>query len=105
MALLVMALVGNMIASATGGNPSVVNYDMFCAVFAMLTLFYLTAIELNDSFMGHGLIPITLDLLNTIFWFCAAVAMAADLGVHSCDNSVSFSYSMLTMDQSSDSSL
>jgi len=86
MSILVMSLVGNMIASASSGTASVVNYDMFVAVFAMLSLFYLTAIAFNDSFMGHGAIPLALDVLNVIFWFCAAVSMAAELGVHSCDN-------------------
>ena len=89
MTILVLALVGNMIAAAFGGNPSVINYDMFVAVFAILSLIYLTVIAFNDSFVGHGLVPIILDLLNTLFWFCAAVAMAAELGVHSCGRSVS----------------
>lgn len=89
MALLVMAIVGNMIASSNAGNPSIINYDMFVAVFAMLSLFYLTAIAFNDSFMGHGAIPMALDILNVLFWFCGAVAMAAELGAHSCGNKVS----------------
>ncbi|KKY21571.1 putative non-classical export protein [Phaeomoniella chlamydospora] len=86
MALLVMALIGNMIADANSGNPSVVNFGMFCAVFAMLTLLYLTAIAVNESFIGHGALPLALDALNSLFWFCAAVALAAELGVHSCSN-------------------
>jgi len=84
--LLIMALVGNIIADATGGNPSIINYDMFVAVFAMLSLFYLIAVAFNDSFMGHGAIPLALDVLNTLFFFCGAVATAAKLGVHSCGN-------------------
>ena len=88
MALLVMALIGNMIADANSGNPSVVNFGMFCAVFAMLTLLYLTAIAVNESFIGHGALPLALDALNSLFWFCAAVALAAELGVHSCSNKV-----------------
>jgi len=82
--LLIMALIGNMIADAFGGNPSIVNYDMFVAVFAMLSLFYLIAIAFNEGFMGHGAIPLALDVLNTLFFFCGAVATAAKLGVHSC---------------------
>jgi len=83
-----MALVGNIIASAFAGNPSLINYDMFVAVFGMLSLFYLIASAWNDSFTGHSIIPVALDTLNVIFFFCAAVAMAAELGVHSCSNSV-----------------
>lgn len=83
-----MALVGNMIASAFAGNPSLINYDMFVAVFGMLSLFYLIAIAFNDSFTGHSIVPVALDTLNVLFFFCAAVAMAAELGAHSCSNRV-----------------
>ncbi|KIX01059.1 uncharacterized protein Z518_10125 [Rhinocladiella mackenziei CBS 650.93] len=84
--LIVMALVGNIIATAFAGNPASINFDMFVVTFGMLSLFYLIAVAFNDSFAGHPIIPIALDLLNTIFYFCAAVNMAAQLGVHSCDN-------------------
>jgi hypothetical protein len=84
-----MALVGNMIHDAFAGNPSIVNYDMVVAVFGMVSLFYLIAIAFNESFMGHGAIPLALDLINTLLFFCGAVAMAAKLGVHSCGNHVS----------------
>lgn len=83
-----MALVGNIIATAFAGNPSLINYDMFVAVFSMLSLFYLIAIAFNDSFTFHKFIPAGLDLLNVLFFFCAAVAMAAELGAHSCSNGV-----------------
>lgn len=81
-ALLIMALVGNMIAM--GAHPAVVNYTMFCAAFAMLSLFYLIPATVSDSFKIMSFLPFALDLLLTLFWFCAAVAMAAELGVHSC---------------------
>lgn len=83
-----MSLVGNMIASAFAGNPSLVNYDMFVAAFSMLSLFYLIAICFREQFTIHKFVPASLDLLNAIFFFCAAVAMAAELGAHSCSNSV-----------------
>lgn len=85
-----MALVGNMIATASAGNPSLINYDMFVAVFGMLSLFYLIASAVNDSFSGHAAIPLLADTLNVLFLFCGAVAMAAELDVHSCSNSVRF---------------
>ena len=83
-----MALVGSIIATAFAGNPSLINYDMVVAVFAMLSLFYLIAAAFNDSFQGHPIIPLALDGINTLLWFCAAVAMAAELGAHSCSNEV-----------------
>lgn len=90
-----MALVGDVIASAYGGNPSIINYDMFVAVFSMLCLFYLIAVAVNDGFAGHPALPLALDILNTIFFFCGAVAMSARLGVHSCGNDVRVSSSIL----------
>lgn len=83
--LIVMALVGNMIATSFKGNSAMVNYDMFVAVFGMLSLLYLVPTTFMDSFSVPR-VNIALDLLNVLFWFCAAVATAAYLGVHSCSN-------------------
>ena len=83
-----MALVGNMIHDALRGDPSIVNYDMFAAVLSMLSLFYLILAAIKESF-AFPLIIIVLDLLNTLFFLCGALAMAGYLGVHSCDNQVS----------------
>ncbi|KAF2800165.1 hypothetical protein K505DRAFT_413176 [Melanomma pulvis-pyrius CBS 109.77] len=83
--LIIMALVGNMIASAYAGNSAMVNYDIFVSVFGMASLLYL----LPSAIMGSFDIPvakIALDALNVLFWFCGAVATAAYLGVHSCSN-------------------
>lgn len=88
-ALLIMALVGNMIATSFSGNPSIVNYDMFVAVFSMLTLFYLIPATIKEALIGHPIIMIAIDALNVIFYFCGAVAMAAYLHVHSCSDLVS----------------
>jgi hypothetical protein len=85
-ALLVMSLVGNMIATAYAGNSAMVNYDMFVAVFGMLSLLYLLPTAFLDSY-SFPVANIALDALNVIFWFCGAVATAAYLGVHSCGNS------------------
>lgn len=85
-----MALVGNMISESYGGNPSIINYDMFVAVIAMLSLFYLIAATVKESFMIHPFIMMAVDALNSLFFFCGAIAMAAELHVHSCGNYVSF---------------
>jgi len=84
--VIIMSLIGNMIATSFSGDPSLVNYDMFVAVFSMLSLFYLIAIAFKEQFTFHKFVPAGLDLLNALFFFCAAVAMAAELGVHSCSN-------------------
>jgi len=96
-ALIVMALVGNMIATSFRGNSAMVNYDMFVAVFGMLSLLYLIPTTFLDSF-SVPIVNIALDVLNVLFWFCAAVATAAYLGVHSCNNAVrslSFRYRII----------
>lgn len=85
--LLCMALIGNMLAISSG--PSVINYDMFVAVFCMLSLFYLILVSVKESFTIHPAFPLTLDILCTIFTLVAGIATAAYLNVHSCSNQVS----------------
>ncbi|KAI9858467.1 MAG: hypothetical protein M1824_004334 [Vezdaea acicularis] len=84
--LLILALVGNMIHDATAGNPSVVNYQIFVGAFSMLSLLYLIPATFREEFSVHPAGPPLLDLLNTLFFFCGAVALAAKLGAHSCGN-------------------
>lgn len=83
--LIIMALVGNMIATAIAGNSAMVNYVMFVSVFGMGSLLYLLPTTFLDSF-SVPMINLVLDGLNVLFWFCAAVALPAYLGVHSCSN-------------------
>ena len=97
-----MALVGNMIHDAKAGDPSVVNYAMFVAVFGMLSLIYLIAGTINESFAGSPMFMLIADALNTIFFFCGAVALAADLKVHSCGNQVNFLHFAFVPDISAD---
>jgi hypothetical protein len=83
-----MAIDGNIIASATHGNPSEINYTMFVAIFSMATLILMfVTLKLDD------LIPtpilLVLDGLNVLFFFAGAVALAVALGAHSCSNQVS----------------
>ena len=90
--LLCMALVGNMLAISSG--PSVVNYDMFVAVFCMLSLFYLTLVSVKESFVIHPIFPLVLDALCTLFTLIAGIATAAYLRVRSCSNRVSIPLSV-----------
>ncbi|KAJ5372379.1 hypothetical protein N7517_004385 [Penicillium concentricum] len=84
--LLIMALIGNMIAEAFAGNPGTVNYAIYTSVFSMFTLFYLVPASFNLDWALHPIIMIVLDVLNCIFFFCAAIALAAKLECHSCSN-------------------
>jgi hypothetical protein len=83
-----MALIGNMIADAFSGNPATVNYSIFVSVFSMVSLFYLIPASYNIDWAGHPIIMIVVDALNCIFFFTAAIALAARLHAHSCDNTV-----------------
>ena len=85
-----MSLTGNMIDQWNNGNNGVINYDLFVSIFGMLSLLYLIPASFNDSIAFHPIIPLVLDVLNVIFWFCGGVATAAYLGAHSCSNRVSF---------------
>ena len=83
-----MALVGNMIHEAIAGNPSIINYCMFVAVFAMLSLIYLIAASINEAFAIAPMFMVIADALNVLFFFAGGVGMAAQLGAHSCSNEV-----------------
>ncbi|KAJ5108340.1 hypothetical protein N7456_005015 [Penicillium angulare] len=85
--LLIMSLVGNMINEAFAGNPSSINYTMFLSAFSMLSLFYLIPASISDTWAFHPILVIIVDVLNNIFFFCAAIALAAKLESHSCGNS------------------
>lgn len=93
--LLILAITGNMISLAIGGNPSIVNFCMFAAIFSALSLIYLFAATHSEAFAGHPMGPLIVNALNVLFFFCAGVALAVQLGVHSCGDDVSFVYSIL----------
>ena len=85
-----MALDGNMIADATRGNPSIINYVMFVAVFGMLSLFYLIIATIKEDFAISPFFVMAADALNTLFFLVGGIALAAYLNVHSCGNYVSY---------------
>ena len=81
-----MALVGNMISLAIGGNPSIVNYDMFVAVFSMLTLIYSFLVAFKDGMAGHPMLPAFFDAVNVLLFLCGGIATAAYLQTGSCND-------------------
>lgn len=85
-----MALVGNIIHDAKSGNPSIINYVMFVAVFGMLSLFYLIVGTINEGFAISPIFMLAADALNTLFFLIGGIALAAYLKVHSCGNQVSW---------------
>lgn len=87
MTLFVLALIGNVIADAFAGNPSIINYVMFVAVFAMLSLIYLIGAAIMESF-AIPIAMLVLDALNTLLFLVGGIALAAYLGVHSCGREV-----------------
>jgi len=83
-----MALVGNMVHDWNYGNSGVINYDLFVSILGLLSLLYLIPATFKEALAFHPLLPLILDAINTLFWFCGAVATAARLGAHSCSNGV-----------------
>lgn len=85
--LLITALLGNVIADASGGTPSQINYCMFAAVLSWIVL----AIGFVGAFIESipFLVLLAADVLAIFFTFVAAVLLSAKLGVHSCGNAVS----------------
>lgn len=79
-----------MIHEASSGNPSVVNYVMFVAVFSALSLIYLVGASINEAFALSPIIPLAVDALNVLFFLAGGIALAAKLGAHSCSNKVCF---------------
>jgi hypothetical protein len=77
-----------MIAESFAGNPSTVNYSMYVSAFSMLSLFYLVPASFNSDWALHPIIMVVVDALNCVFFFCAAIALAAKLTCHSCNNQV-----------------
>jgi len=78
-----------MVAQANTGNPSIVNYSVFVGIVGMASLFYLIPATAKESLQISPYFPLAVDLANVLFWFCGAVALAAELGAHSCSNKVS----------------
>jgi hypothetical protein len=81
-----------MLASPASNRPAIINFDLFVIIFAMLSLVYLTLATAYEKFVFNPLLMFGLDLLNTFWFFCGAVANAAILGVHSCENMVRSPY-------------
>lgn len=77
-----------MIHEATAGNPSIVNYVMFVAVFGMLSLIYLIAATVSETFAINPIFMVIADALNLLFFLIGGIAMAAKLDAHSCGNKV-----------------
>ncbi|KAI5278943.1 hypothetical protein KEM52_004565, partial [Ascosphaera acerosa] len=67
-------------------SPSTLNYVLFASAFAMLSLLYLFGAAVFEIIFLHPAISLTLDILNVIFLFCAAIALPSKLHAHSCSN-------------------
>ena len=77
-----------MIHDAIGGNPPTINFVMFVAVFAMLSLIYLIAAAVNEGFAMFAWGPLIVDGLNVFTFVIAGIVMAAQLGVRNCSDEV-----------------
>jgi hypothetical protein len=103
-AALIIALVGSMITDSgynmiqpiggypdnnypSGGNPAEVNYAMFLGVWTLLSMSLLIPLALKPQSKESYLITTTvLDGLTALFYVCGGIALAAAMGIHSCNN-------------------
>lgn len=93
-----LALAGALIQQQMrGGTPTRVNYSIFVAAFAALTHLYLFPATVVDR-IASPLFMTILDALNTIFYLCAGIAMAAQLNGNSCSSFVSSLFKHLMYD-------
>jgi FtsH-binding integral membrane protein len=84
-AIIVIALMGNNIARAWSGVHSIINYSLFVGVWWMFTLLYFLPTSFIEKF-SIPIVDIAMDALSVLFGFCAAVALPAYIGAHSCSN-------------------
>ena len=56
----------------------------------MLSLFYLIVATIKEDFAIAPMFMVIADALNTLLFLVGGIALAAYLGVHSCDNQVGF---------------
>jgi len=84
--LLILAIDGNIIAEASKGNPSIINYVIFVAVFGMLSLIYLITATIKEDFAIAPMFMVIADAINTLLFLIGGIALAAYLGVHECTN-------------------
>lgn len=77
-----------MIHDAFSGNPSIINYVMFVAVFGMLSLIYLIAGSINEAYAIAPMFMVIADAINVFTFLVGGIALAAYLGAHSCKNQV-----------------
>jgi hypothetical protein len=82
----------NNIDRANHGTHSIVNYSLFVGIWWLLTLLYFLPTSFIDKF-SIPIVDVAMDALSVLFSFCAAVALAAYLGAHSCSNIVRHSLS------------
>ncbi|KAG0639364.1 marvel domain-containing protein [Tuber brumale] len=85
---IILGLAGALIEQQfRGGTPTRVNFSIFTAVFAILTLLLYLIPATLFSKIDNPIASTTLDGLNCVFLLSAGIAMAAQLGGRSCGNS------------------
>ncbi|RPA87992.1 hypothetical protein BJ508DRAFT_202284, partial [Ascobolus immersus RN42] len=68
------------------GTPIRINYATFAACFGLFTLLFYYLPSMFISKIASPLFTLILDILNTIFFLCGGIALAASLGGNNCTN-------------------
>lgn len=81
--IIALALTGSL---ASQHNNSQVSFSVFASVFAIITSSFYGVLAYFVEACAWPVVLFTFDLLNFVFTFAGATAIAAGIDVHSCKN-------------------
>lgn len=84
--VIALGLTGSLAATTDYQSNPQVNFGVFAAAFGLLTSTVYGILAYFIAAFAWPFILATFDVLNTIFTFAAATAIAAGIRVHSCTN-------------------
>lgn len=73
--------------SHSNASPSQVNFLIFCAIWSILAVAFLTLSPRYDTqarHIGHKFAILAVDAVTAIFWFAGFIALAVFIGVPDC---------------------
>lgn len=91
-AVLITALIGNVIASNISGKQSSINYSLFSVIMAWLALLFGLALSVTGDSLVDGIfgyVTLALDALALLFTFIAGIVLAAKLKAVDCGGDLS----------------
>lgn len=84
--IIALGLTGSLAGTTVTQSNLQVNFGIFASVFGLLTSSFYGVLAFFFDAFAWPIILATFDLLNTLFTFAAATAIADAIHVHSCSN-------------------